>query len=113
MNSGDLVVFHLEQPTEKLWGILDRLGPEGVTFRGISLNSFDDWVRGVSRGEETLGLSTQFVPLFRVRTLYLDEPVGAVESYRSRFERAVGCGVEEHLGLSLAKKPSLEEVPPS
>lgn len=112
MNPGCFVVFHLDQPSEKLWGILDRLGPEGITLRGISLNSFDDWVRGIVRQEETLGLATQFVPLTRVRTLYLDEKVGAVESYRARFERAVGYSVEQHLGIS-ATDAALEDRAPS
>ncbi len=111
MRPGSFVVLHLDQPAEKLWGVLDRLGPEGVTFRGISLNSFDDWVRGIVRGEETLGLSTQFVPLFRVRTLYLDEAVGAVESYSTRFERTVGCTPAQHLGIEL--QLDLDATPPS
>ncbi|MBZ0113709.1 MAG: hypothetical protein K8J08_14685 [Thermoanaerobaculia bacterium] len=112
MTPGSFVVFHLDQPSEKLWGILDRLGPEGVTLRGISLNSFDDWVRGIVRQEETLGLSTQFVPLTRVRTLYLDEQVGTVESYCARFQRAVGYSVEQHLGIA-AVDPALEDTAPS
>jgi hypothetical protein len=112
VNPGSFVVFHLDQPSEKLWGILDRLGPEGITLRGISLNSFDDWVRGIVRHEETLGLATQFVPLTRVRTLYLDERVGAVDSYCARFERSVGYSVEQHLGIADAD-PALEGTAPS
>jgi hypothetical protein len=40
-----------------------------------------------------------FVPLFRVERIFLDEPVGQVESYSHRFERRVGVSVEEFLGL--------------
>jgi hypothetical protein len=40
-----------------------------------------------------------FVPLFRVERIFLDEPVGQVESYSQRFERRVGATVEEYLGL--------------
>ena len=98
MNPGALVVVHLSQPNEKLWGVLERLGIEGVTVRGISLDSFDEWVRGVARGEAAVGLSTVFLPLYRVQRMYLDEQVGEVESYGQRFQRIVGTSVESHLG---------------
>ena len=53
-----------------------------------------------ARGEgQTLGLSTMFAPLFRVERIFLDEPVGDVESYRQRFERRVGMSVERYLGI--------------
>jgi hypothetical protein len=99
MNPGSLVILHLVQPTEKFWGVLVRLAPEGITVRGINLSSFDDWARSVARREVTLDLATMFVPLFRVERVFLDEQVGEVESYRQRFYRMVGLPVESHLGL--------------
>lgn len=98
MKAGSLVIVHLSQPSEKYWGSLERLAPEGVTVRGINLSSFDDWVRGVARGDAALGLTTMFVPLFRVERIYLDEQVGEVESYRQRFGRIVGMTAERYLG---------------
>ena len=60
-------------------------------LRGINVSSFDDWMAQASRqGDQTLGLSTMFVPLFRVERIFLDEAVGEVESYRQRFQRRVG-----------------------
>jgi len=97
---GALVIVHLISPTEKVWGVLQDLGVAGVTLRGISLTSFDDWMRQAARpGEQSLGLSTMFVPLFRVEKVFLDEPVGEVESYRQRFERRVGIAVERYLAI--------------
>ena len=88
-------VVHLANPTEKFWGTLDRLETVGVTFRGISLDSFEEWVTELARQEASgLGLATMFVPLFRVERIFLDEEVGEVESYRRRFERRVGVKVE-------------------
>ena len=49
--------------------------------------------------DQSLGLSTMFVPLFRVERIFLDEAVGEVESYRQRFERRVGMAVERYLGM--------------
>lgn len=98
---GQLVIVHLVNPTEKFWGVLGELGVAGVTLRGINVESFDDWMGQATRGEgQTLGLSTLFAPLFRVERVYLDEPVGAVESYRQRFERRVGMSVERYLGIA-------------
>ncbi len=97
---GSLVIVHLINPTEKFWGLLQELGVAGVMLRGINLTSFDDWMRQATRpGDQSLGLSTMFVPLFRVERVFLDEPVGEVESYRQRFERRVGIAVERYLGL--------------
>jgi hypothetical protein len=97
---GALVLVHLVNPTEKFWGVLDELGVAGVTLRGINVSSFDDWMAQAAQGKgQMLGLSTMFVPLFRVERVYLDEPVGAVESYRQRFERRVGTTVEKYLGI--------------
>lgn len=98
---GTLVIIHLVNPTEKFWGILQDLGLPGVTLRGINLSSFDDWMAQAARKEDqTLGLSTMFVPLFRVERMYLDESVGEVESYRQRFSRRVGVSVEKYLRTS-------------
>ena len=97
---GSLVIVHLINPTEKFWGILQELGVAGVMLRGINVSSFDDWMaQAVRTGEQTLGLSTMFVPLFRVERIFLDEAVGEVESYRQRFRNRVGMNVERYLGL--------------
>jgi len=100
MRPGSIVIVHLINPTEKLWGVLYELGVAGVTVRAINLSSFDDWMsQAARRVDQTLGLSTMFVPLFRVERIFLDEPVGAVESYRERFGRRVGMSVETYLGI--------------
>lgn len=97
---GALVLVHLANPTEKFWGELVRLETVGVTFRGIGLDSFEEWVNELARKEPSgLGLATMFVPLFRVERIFLDEQVGEVESYRGRFERRVGASVESVAGL--------------
>lgn len=100
LGSGSIVVVHLVNPTEKLWGLLEALDATGVVLRGISLSSFDDWMlQARSEGVPSLGLATTFAPLFRVERVFLDEQVGEVESYQQRFERSVGLSVEEFLGL--------------
>lgn len=98
---GALVIVNLVSPKEKFWGSVLSLSQVGVTFRGISLESFPDWVRqmGSRTAEPTLDLATMFVPLFRVEKIFLDEPVGSVKSYAEYFEEVVGIRPEQFLGL--------------
>src|SRR6266498_5426432 len=95
-----LVILNLINPKEKFFGLLTALSPAGITMRAINLDSFDDWVREVARGEESnLGLITMFVPLFRVERVFLDEPSGAIKSYAQRFEEVVGMTIQQYLHL--------------
>src|ERR671928_1864317 len=95
-----LVIINLVNPKEKFFGVLLALSAAGITVRAINLDSFDDWVREVARGEEpNLDLITMFVPLFRVERVFLDEPSGAIKSFAQRFEEVVGMTVQQYLQL--------------
>lgn len=95
-----LVIINLVNPKEKFFGVLLALSPAGITLRAVNLDSFDDWVRQVARGEESdLDLITMFVPLFRVERVFLDEPAGAIKSFAQRFEDSVGTPLANYLGL--------------
>jgi hypothetical protein len=98
LETNSIVIVHLANPTEKLWGVLLDLNQTGLVLRGLNVASFDDWMFQVARREsQTLGLSTMFLPLFRVERIFLDEQVGEVNSYRRRFEQQVGEPVEKYL----------------
>jgi hypothetical protein len=95
-----IVIVHLVNPTEKFWGVLQDLDSSGLVLRGLSVTSFDDWMFQVARKEDqALGLSTMFVPLFRIERIFLDEQIGEVESYRQRFQAQVGEPVERFIGI--------------
>ena len=95
---GSIVLVHLSNPSEQFWGILEDLSPAGVTFRGLNVGSFEDFLAQAATGEElSLGFSTLFVPMFRVERIYLDEQVGMVQSYRGRFEERVGRSLDEYV----------------
>ena len=106
---GSLVLVHLSSPPEQFWGLLEDLSPAGVTFRGLNVGSFEDFLAQAASGEEvSLGFSTIFVPMFRVERIYLDEPVGMVMSYQQRFEARVGRSIESFLA-----RPGDDDTPPS
>jgi len=98
MKQGSIVVMHLVEPSEKYWGKLETLSAAGATVRGINLHSFEDWLREIANEEPpSLGLATIFFPLRRVERIFLDEPVGMIESLAQRFEQRAGKAVEDHL----------------
>ena len=91
------ILLTLQQPKERMWGILLSLNVTGISLRGIDLNSFDDWARAVANSEETIGLSTVFYPMHRVERIALDEASGEIESFAEQFVSRVGVSVWEHL----------------
>jgi len=98
MRSGVAVLAYLREPSEKLWGVLRRLDPAGVTIEGVDLGSFDDWVAQVERHEEpVVGPSILFVPMTRVEKVLLDRPSGNLPSLAERFERRTGQRVQDVL----------------
>ena len=98
---GTLVLLHLRSPTEKFWGVLEEMNELGVMIRGLSVETFDDWMSEVASGEEpSLGLARMFLPMARIERIFVDEQVGSVESYCQRFENRVGTSVESFLGLT-------------
>ena len=100
MKKFSAVLVNLQNPREKVWGILLSIQSSGVTVRGIDLNSFDDWSRSVGRGDSEMGLSTMFLPIHRVERVNQDESVGSVRSLADLFEERVGKDVWAYLGLA-------------
>jgi hypothetical protein len=94
-----VVLVSLQNPKEKFWGIVLSVRSSGITVRGIDLNSFDDWSRGVAKGEADMGLSTTFFPIHRVERVTLDESVGNVLSLADTFEARVGQDLWSFLRL--------------
>jgi len=91
MGPNEFVILHLTGPKEQFWGRLIELGPMGVTLRGISLNSFEDWARQVGRREEkTMDVVAVFFPMHRIEKIFQDEDMGVVPSYTRRFKDLAG-----------------------
>jgi hypothetical protein len=94
---GAPVIVNLHSPREKIWGVLRELTGAGVFVRGIDLNTFDDWVQMIIRGERNMGLTHVFLPMWRVERVALDESVDEIPSLAAQFYRRVGLSVNEYL----------------
>ena len=99
LTSRSVVVLSLQNPREKIWGVLLSINSFGVIIRGIDINSFQDWSRAVANQTESMGLSTMFVPMMRVEKVILDESIGSCKSLGDQFYDRVGRNVLEFLDL--------------
>jgi hypothetical protein len=95
---GSPVLLSLHSPKEKLWGLLQEISGAGIFMVGIDINTFDDWIRMIVRGERNIGLSTVFFPMWRVERVSLDQSVDDIPSMADTFYDRVGMTIEEYLG---------------
>src|SRR6266404_5529402 len=89
------VIVYLQSPREKTWGVLREINAAGVFVRGIDLNTFDDWVQMIVRGERNMGLTHVFLPMWRIERVVLDESVDEISLLAARFHTRVGLTVSE------------------
>nr|WP_320134028.1 hypothetical protein [uncultured Holophaga sp.] len=94
-----LVVLVLREPRERLWGRLLGLESAGIALRGVELRPWEEILGLVRRGEgDQVSLSTRFVPMHRVESLYLDEPSSGVSSLEEEFRQRTGQEARVFLG---------------
>jgi hypothetical protein len=104
---GTPIVLYLQNPREKVWGLLLSLLPSGIMMRGIDLAAFEDWMRQEATGDENLlGLTTLFYPMSRVERMERDETVGPAISHAERFATTVGRTVQQAIGFGGPDKES-------
>jgi hypothetical protein len=94
---GSTIIVNLHSPREKLWGILFQINSSGVFMRGVDLNTFDEWVRLIARGEPNVGLTSLFLPLWRVDRILLDESIDDIRSLADQFHQRVGMTIEQYI----------------
>ena len=95
---GTVVVLTLTGPREKLWGALISVNATGITFAGIDLNSFDDFIRIIKSGEPA-SVTTLFFPMHRVERIEVDSSNGGLPSMAERFEASTGARIEALIGM--------------
>ncbi len=95
IEAGETIILLLQNPREKILGILHEIGAAGVFVRGIDLNYFDDWIRAIKDGEPHLPMQDQFFPMWRVERLSRDESYHGMPSLDRQFEDRTGYKIAE------------------
>jgi hypothetical protein len=90
IESGAVINILLQNPREKIWGVLHEINQTGVFVRGLDLNQFEDFVRAVANCETVYGLCEQFVPLWRVEKISRDDADGDIPSLQDQFFERTG-----------------------
>jgi hypothetical protein len=97
IESGACVIVSLGEPREKFWGVIDEINAAGVSLRGVDLNSFDELLRMLSKGETGIYPATVFFPLRRIERILLDEGNGDLPSLQKQFESRTGKRLQDWL----------------
>jgi hypothetical protein len=92
---GDCVLLILQNPREKVFGLMEELTPAGITMRGIDLDYFDDWSRAIANGEPHLAMNETFFPMWRVERMSRDKGSAEIPSMQEQFEERTGLKLSE------------------
>jgi hypothetical protein len=95
IEKGESVVIILQNPREKIVGILYEISASGVFVRGVDLGYFDDWARSIAGGEPYLPMQDYFFPMWRVERLTRDESSFEVPSLAEQFRQKTGLDLAD------------------
>ncbi len=95
IESGESVILILQNPREKLVGILHEINSAGIFLRGIDLGYFDEWISAIKNDEPYLPMQDYFVPMWRVERLTRDESSPEIPSMTEQFNRKTGFDLSQ------------------
>lgn len=90
IEAGESVLIILQNPREKIVGILHEISASGVFVRGIELGYFDEWMRSIVNNEQYLPMQNYFFPMWRVERISKDESSFEVPSLAEQFRQRTG-----------------------
>ena len=90
IKSGESVIVILQNPREKIVGILHEINASGVFVRGVDLTYFDDWTRSIVNNEPYLPMQDYFFPMWRVERISKDESSFEIPSMAEQFGQRTG-----------------------
>lgn len=90
IGSGDVVVAVLQNPREKVLGILGKISPAGVFLRAIDIEYFEEWTSAIKNGEPHLPMQDCFYPLWRIERIYADTGNRDLPSMSKQFRLRTG-----------------------
>jgi hypothetical protein len=90
IETGESVVIILQNPREKIVGILHEISAAGIFARGIDLGYFEEWTRAIAGGEPYLPMQDYFFPMWRVERMSRDESSFEMPSMAEQFRQKTG-----------------------
>jgi hypothetical protein len=95
IKAGESVVIILQNPREKIVGILHEINTSGVMVRGVDLQYFDDWTRSIANSEPYLPMQDYFFPMWRVERISRDESSFEMPSMTEQFRQRTGLDFKD------------------
>jgi len=95
LETGESVILILQNPREKLVGILHEINAAGIFLRAIDLGYFDEWMSAIKNDEPFLPMQDYFVPMWRVERLTRDESSPGMPSMTEQFDRKTGFDLSQ------------------
>lgn len=90
LEEGESVIIILQNPREKIVGILHEINASGIFVRGIDLTYFDDWTRSIAGNEPYLPMQDYFFPMWRIERMSKDESSFEMPSMAQQFRQRTG-----------------------
>lgn len=95
IETGEIVIIIMQNPREKIFGILHEINASGIFVRGIDLNYFDEWTQAIKNDEPYLPMQDAFYPMWRVERISRDENSHGLPSMAEQFEQKTGLRISE------------------
>jgi hypothetical protein len=91
----EIAIIVLQNPREKIIGVLREINAAGVFIRGIDLNAFEDFTQAIVRSEQFFGMNDNFFPMWRIERISGDENSMDLPSMQEQFTRRTGLKIED------------------
>lgn len=95
IKKGKSVIIVMQNPREKIFGVLHEINAAGVFIRGVDLDYFDEWTQAIKNGEQYLPMQDAFYPMWRVERLTRDESSHGIDTLAEQFEQRTGFMIGE------------------
>jgi hypothetical protein len=95
IESGEIVIVIMQNPREKVLGVLHEINASGAFVRGIDLNYFDEWIKAIKSGEPVLPMQDSFYPMWRIERISRDEDAVGLPSMAEQFAQKTGLRITD------------------
>ncbi len=95
IETGESIILILQNPREKLVGVLHEINAAGIFLRAIDLGYFDEWMSAIKNDEPFLPMQDYFLPMWRVERLTRDESSPEMPSLTEQFNRKTGFDLSQ------------------